>query len=388
MGREGSHEQRDAATGRRGGVTSGRTARSLVLLAAAIGCGSTTRAGSAIAEAGHDGTASAADAAPGADAASARHDSDAGSVGDLVREVPEFANRPYLLHAPGGVLSSTPTPVVVVFHGGGGNADGVVRMTCPGGDLTSDACIDDLADREGFLLVIPNGTGSLLAPNTRTWNAGGGTENWQCVSGVACMRGVDDVAYFDALLDDLAKIATIDTHRVYLTGISNGAAMSHRLACERSDRVAAIAPVAGGNQLSTGAACAPSRPVAVLAIHGTADPCWAFDGGPGACLQTDDKDKIDIPRTMHEWAARDGCGNTASVSDLDDADPGDGTTATVEDYPGCTGHAAVRLVKVADGGHTWPGGFQYLPASTIGPTTRDFRANELAWEFFREHPAP
>lgn len=309
-------------------------------------------------------------------------------VGNLVRDVPGFAGRPYILHAPGGGVPSTPTPVLIVFHGGGGNADGVVRMTCPGGDLASDACIDRLADREGFLLVIPNGTGTLVTPNTRTWNAGGGTANWQCVSGAACMRGIDDVAYFDALLDDVAAVATIDARRVHLTGISNGAAMSHRLACVRADRVAAIAPVAGGNQLSTGAACAPSRPVAVLAIHGTADPCWAFDGGPGACLQTDNKDKIDIPRTMREWAARDGCGDTPSVSVLDDADAADDTTASVEEYPGCAGGAAVRLVKIEAGGHTWPGGFQYLPVATVGPTTRDFRAHELMWDFFREHPAP
>jgi polyhydroxybutyrate depolymerase len=311
-----------------------------------------------------------------------------GTTGDLTREVPGFANRAYLLHPPGGVVPTKPAPVVIVFHGGGGNADGVVRMTCPGGDLASDACIDRLADREGFLLVIPNGTGTLLAPNTRTWNAGGGTANWQCVSGQACMRGIDDVAYFDALMADLATVATIDSRRVFLTGISNGAAMSHRLACERADAVAAIAPVAGGNQLTTGAPCTPSRPVSVLAIHGTADPCWAFDGGPGACLQTDNKDKIGIPRTMEEWAARDGCDATPTTTPLPDVAPDDGVTTTVEDYAGCAGDTAVRLMKIDGGGHTWPNGFQYLAPATIGITTRDFSANEAMWEFLAEHPIP
>lgn len=325
-----------------------------------------------------------------ADSSTVTPKADAGGgamTADLVRDVPGFANRPYILHAPGGLIPTTPAPVVIVFHGGGGNADGVVRMTCPLGTTGSPQCINRLADREGFLLVIPNGTGTLIAPNTRTWNAGGGTGNWQCVSGAACMRDVDDVAYFDALMADLATVATIDEHRVFLTGMSNGAAMSHRLACERADKVAAIAPVAGGNQLTTDAPCEPTRPVSVLAMHGTDDPCWVYTGGPGACLQTDNKDKIDIPRTMQEWAARNGCGDTPDVSDLPafSADP---THVFFDDYPDCDDGAAVRLVRIERGGHTWPGGFQYASEATIGFTTPYVLAQATMWEFFAAHPIP
>src|SRR5262245_1348699 len=108
-------------------------------------------------------------------------------------------------------------------------------MTCPGGDESREQCLLHLADREGFAVIIPDGTSGALL-DSRTWNAGGGQNGWKCVSGKACKEGVDDLAYFRALLDDVERAVGIDTRRVYSIGLSNGAAMSHRLACELSDR--------------------------------------------------------------------------------------------------------------------------------------------------------
>jgi polyhydroxybutyrate depolymerase len=260
------------------------------------------------------------------------------------------------------------------------------QITCPNGDLTSPGCMDALADREGFYVVYASGTPSPILPTAHTWNAGGGTGNWACVSGLACSSNVDDVAYVGALLDDLAGAYPVDPSRVFATGFSDGAAMVHRLGCELSSRIAAIAPVAGGDQYETSAACSPDRPVPVVEIHGTADPCWAFDGGSAACLARDGKDKIDIPTTVATWVTNDGCATTPALADVADTNPGDGTQTQSQAYGGCLSGADVVLYVVAGGGHTWPGGYQYGTPSQFGVTSQDFSANEVAWEFFATHP--
>ena len=119
--------------------------------------------------------------------------------------IPQFNKRPYGLHLPPAYSTQTPIPVVVVLHGGGGNADNAKKMTCPDGNAWSSGCMAGLADAEGFAVVYPNGTGSVVWESARTWNAGGGADGFQCVSGEACENGVDDVAYFDALYDERSE---------------------------------------------------------------------------------------------------------------------------------------------------------------------------------------
>lgn len=304
-------------------------------------------------------------------------------IGDNTRTLTAYPDRPYIAHVPS---MASAAPVVIVLHGGGSNGKGTIRLTCPRGVLASPRCLNALADREGFVVVYPNGTGTSAAPESRTWNAGGGSGDWQCVSGPACKNDVDDVAYIRAVIDDLAGAVAIDAQRIFATGISNGAAMAHRLGCELSDRIAAIAPVAGGNQFSTGGTCPITRPVSDLEIHGTSDPCWAFDGGASACLQMDDKDKISVPDTVGGWAKRDDCPGASKPNMLPDTNPDDGTTTTLTQYTPCKDGSEVMLLEITGGGHTWPGGFQYLPKADVGAVAMDFDANERMWTFFEHHP--
>jgi polyhydroxybutyrate depolymerase len=324
-------------------------------------------------------------------APSAYAQSDAGDGGvpanPLSRTVSGFPNRPYLLHLPGGSAPSAPAPVVLVLHGGAGSAAGMRQITCPNGDLTSSGCMDALADREGFYSVYPSGTPSPFVPNAHTWNAGGGTGTWECVSGLACSSNVDDIAYFNALLDDLAGSYPVDPRRVFATGFSDGAAMTHRLGCELSSRIAAIAPIAGGNQYETSAPCSPGSLVPVLEMHGTADPCWAFDGGTAACLAQDGKSKVDIPGSVAAWAQIDDCTGPPAVANLPDSDPTDGTQTQSQTYGTCHSGVGVVLYVIAGGGHTWPGGYQYGAVSEFGVTSQDFSANDVIWSFFAVHPA-
>lgn len=130
------------------------------------------------------------------------------------------------------------------------------------------------------------------------FNAGGGASGFDCIGASACEHGVDDIAYFKALLDDLAKKINVDTKRVFSTSLSNGGAMSHRLACELADRIAAIAPVSGANQFATAAVCTPSKLVPVLDIHGTGDPCWPFGGGSFECFGNLKQNLVGVQATM------------------------------------------------------------------------------------------
>lgn len=306
--------------------------------------------------------------------------------GDYVRNVPGWPDRPYDLHVPHTGGAAAPLPVVLVVHGGGGNSEAMEKLTCPGGDLASSGCFTNMADRMGFVVVYPNGTSHVVSGHAlRTWNAGGGEKGWSCISGVACKEDVDDIAYFQALLRDLHTVVNVDDRRIYATGISNGGAMVHRLACQLSGTIAAIAPVAGGNQFSAIADCQPERPVPVLEIQGTADPIWPYNGGPGSgisiILGASPGRKIAIPTTVADWATRDGCRGDAQRTTLPAA-VNDDTSVVRKVYPSCNRGADVVLYDVVNGGHAWPEGWQYFPVSLVGKTTGNLNANQVILDFF------
>jgi polyhydroxybutyrate depolymerase len=290
-----------------------------------------------------------------------------------------FADRPYRVFRPASHDPARPTPVVLVLHGGSGNAASAIDMSCPDGDLDRSACWHRVADRYGFVLVAPNGTRISPLSAQRVWNSGGGSNGWQCVSGPACVNGVDDVAYIREVLADLRRWMQVDAGAVFATGLSNGAALAHRLVCEMADELTAIAPVGGGNQLQTTRPCTPSRPVAILAIHGTADPCWTYVESEAACLATSGGRKIGIEDTMASWAQRYGC--TGVSSRLESDRDGDGLRSTELAWAGCS--ASLRLLRIEGGGHTYPDGRQYMAVSSIGPTLRDWGAERI-WGYFAE----
>ena len=297
--------------------------------------------------------------------------------GTYTRTMPAWPDRSYDVEVPGGFDGGAGYPVLLVLHGGGGNRSAARRTACPNGVLTSPNCLDALALARGYLVVMPDGTGATLLPNERTWNSGGGANGWQCVSGNACKSNVDELGYFTDLLDDLASVVPADLSRVYSTGLSNGASMSERLGCQFPN-VRAIAVVAGGNQYSTTQSCAAVK--SVLEIHGTADPCWPFDGGAVSCLDTNPGSKISVAQTLALWSANDGCDGGETDTALPDS-TNDGTN-TVHRVFAC-GAASLELYEVVDGGHTWPGGFPY--SNMVGITATDWAANPVILDFFDSH---
>ncbi len=307
---------------------------------------------------------------------------------EAVCQVPGWPDRDYILQLPANYDPGRRYPLILALHGGGGDKEGANPLTCEDGDEASPNCLTQVAEREGFIIAFPDGTANALG--FRTWNQGGAGDNTlQCP--YACEQGIDDVAYFRALLDDIAAVASVEPRRIYATGFSNGAGMSHRLACELSDRLAAVAPVSGANQFAGAAPCTPSRPVPILAIHGRTVPCWPYDGGEGTCLEVQEGNYVPVEPSMigsteaPGWALRNGCDPAPLRAPLDDI-VDDGTSATLTTFASCAADTA--LITVEGAGHTWPGGDQYLKVETIGGVSRDFSASERIVAFFAEQALP
>ena len=277
--------------------------------------------------------------------------------------------RSYILHVPKDAVTS-PWPVVINFHGGGSSASGQQAYSR----------MDAVADREGFLVVYPNGTGG-IADRLLTWNAG-------ACCGYATRNKVDDVGFVRALIDDLETHAEIDRTRIYATGLSNGAMMAYRLAAEAPGLVAAIAPVAGALALPG----EPKRPVPILHIHSVDDTRALYAGGlgPPYPLTTIRVQHPAVEKLLADWAEHSGCPREPSS---EPAIHGRGSssahTATRMTYGPCKEGVEVVLWKLTGAGHVWPGAStDYLSkvlgsqAKVLGPATDVIDANTQMWQFF------
>ncbi len=267
--------------------------------------------------------------------------------------------RYYELHVPQSYNPGTPTPVILNFHGGGGNPESERTISL----------MDESSERYGYIVVYPQGTGAkfrLINRHGYTWNAG------SCC-GWAMKHHIGDVAYTNALLDDLEAHFNVDKKRVFATGISNGAMMCFRLACQLSNRIAAIAPISGTMGYS---GCRPPRPVSVIYFQGTADKFMPFNGGKGR-LPGEYFESVD--QTIAFWRQQDKITGPPRVVHR-------GQATGYYYGPGADG-SEVALWVIKGGGHTWPGGqYGFLGKRVLGAITHDISANDLMWQFFQQHP--
>ena len=263
-----------------------------------------------------------------------------------------------------------PAPLVIVLHGN----------TQTGADMKLRTSWSLVASRERFGVVYPDGLNHAwadLRPASKR-------------AGRVPPAGTDDVAFFVKLIGKFVADGSADPKRVYITGLSNGGAMTMTAACARADLFAAAASVIVSLTDELARGCHPSRPVPMLVMNGTADPLIPFGGGKGASRFAVDG-FWSTPNTLAFWRRINGCqSEDAAVTDIGDRDPADQSTVTrIESH--CPRGQDVVLYRVNDGGHRMPGAFsdaRFPRAATafLGPQNHDIDGAETIWAFFSKFP--
>jgi len=231
-----------------------------------------------------------------------------------------------------------------------------------------------LADTHQFLVAYPAGYG-------RFWN-----DHRNDGRSEAHRKNIDDVGFLRALITHLDQKHGVDRRRIFVTGISNGGFMSLRVACEMSDLVRAVAAVTAQMPAGSLEKCRPARPVAVLFINGTEDPLVPYEGGVVKVFGRERGQILSTEESVEFWQQQNRCRSQTASRALPDADPADGSRVEEIDFDQCEKGVRVRLLKVFGGGHTWPGGMQYLRAERVGRTNLDLDAARVIWDFFRSWP--
>lgn len=275
----------------------------------------------------------------------------------------EGRERYVLLYKPAG-LADGPAPLVLAFHGGGGVPENMV-------DLSG---FNELADRLGFLVAYPSGSGS--TPTRLFWNI--------LLSGTyATVNELDDLGFVSNVIDKVSAMAPVDPKRIYAAGFSQGGMLCYRLACDPdlSSRIAAIA-VVGATMTVASDDCRGSRPVPLISFHGKQDPFSKFAGGiADKAPRNDLVPRPGVEESILNWVRRGGLPETPSAS-------GASGSAVMQQYgPDARGFQVVSWV-FEDGGHTWPGSAGNLPEWMMGKVNKEVDATLLIWDFFKSHPLP
>jgi polyhydroxybutyrate depolymerase len=268
------------------------------------------------------------------------------------------------------LADARPAPLVIVLHGN----------TQTGADMASRTSWPAVAKREHFTVLFPDGL-------NRAW---ADLRSNEMRSGRTPPEGTDDVAFIAKLVDKYVADGTADPRRIYVTGLSNGGAMTMTLACKRADLFAAAASVIMNFTDEIANACQPSRPVPMLVMNGTADPLIPFEGGRGTSRFAVDG-FWSAEKTIAFWRKVNGCEDgDATTADLADKDPNDQSTVTLISSRCPAGRDAL-LYRVNDGGHRMPGGFSdtrfaRLVSFIFGPQNHDIDGAETIWAFFKRFP--
>jgi polyhydroxybutyrate depolymerase len=274
--------------------------------------------------------------------------------------------RNYLLHVPPQARTARPLPLVISFHGAGSNAEVMKAYTR----------MDAASDRDGYVVVYPNGSSGFQG-RFLTWNAG------NCCGPAAAFQ-IDDVGFALAVLDDVSSRVAIDSKRIYATGLSNGAMMAYRFAAEASERIAAVAGVAGTMSV---ARFAPRRPVPLMHIHSTSDHIARYDGGfgPPSTIADTRMFHASVEDMLRKWLDFDGCAlKPSSVETVAGrtATADEGHTAIRRIYSPCREGTEVVLWQLSGAGHVWPGGIRDYNPELLGTGTAVIDANTEIWKFF------
>ena len=254
---------------------------------------------------------------------------------DLVRD--------YIVHIPSSYDNKVPIPLVLCFHGYGGTASGI-----------SYTNFNDVSDTANFIVVYPQGT---LLKRKSHWNVGGWTLDSK----------IDDVGFISSLLDSLSERYNINQSRIYSTGMSNGGYMSFLLACQLSDRIAAIASVTGSMTPQTYNLCNPQRPIPVLQIHGTNDQKVPYKGNR--------KWSLSINKVLEYWINHNNCDITPLEMSFPDINNSDESNVHRLSWLNGDNSVITDHIIVNGGGHDWFGVWGNM----------DINSTAEIWKFFSQY---
>jgi len=264
----------------------------------------------------------------------------------------------YKIHIPKKYSTGQPMPLLLALHGGGG-------------DMSIQATEDyyhqiSKSESRGFIVVFPNGPSAFASGKLATWNAG-------LCCGYARDNKIDDVAFLKEVIAKTRRQLSIDSQRIFATGMSNGAMMAYRLACELPDTIRAIAAVAGTDNTST---CEPKKPISILHIHAKNDGHVLYTGGAGKHAFKDRSaitEYRSVPSTIERWRILNKCeARTERVLEA--------KAVYCDRHPDCADGTRLQLCVTEDGGHSWPGGSKVR--MTGDKPSMAISANDVMWAFF------
>ena len=274
------------------------------------------------------------------------------------------ARRSYLVHIPSGYNPQNSLPLVVVIHGAFDTAQGMEKFSG----------FSDLADRENFIVMYPNGMGILGF--FQHWNAG------HCC-GKAASDHVDDVGFVAAAIEDVSARLKIDTDRIYMVGFSNGGMLTYRFAAERGDLLAAFAPLAasiGGKPSDEEPEWRipdPIRPLSMITFHGLADDDITYEGGVSR-HRGGTRTFWPVEKSVEFWVRHNGCNPQAASTDLNSG------RVHIKSWGVCRNDTEVVLYLIENWGHVWPGKYFTADLAADDPL-KNFDAAEIIWDFFKSH---
>ena len=261
--------------------------------------------------------------------------------------------RNYTLNLPPDYYDSSGFSLVIALHGGGGSPSQFERTSF----------LTDKSKASGFIVVYPEGTGII-----KTWNAG-------TCCGSAITHQINDVKFISQLIDQLIAVYKINPKKVYATGHSNGGMMCYRLACELSNKIAAIA--ANSSTMVLTSACNPARAMPVLHLHSKLDQHVIYTGGPGDGISGVYCPPLDS--VLNVFSLKNSCSNPSQVIFSNNL-------YTFKKWSSCTNNVSIQYYLTNDGGHGWPGGLPGGPNSDTPSIA--INADDLLWEFFQQYQLP
>jgi polyhydroxybutyrate depolymerase len=255
--------------------------------------------------------------------------------------VDQGQNRTYFLHTPTTDTPTHPEPLIVALHGSG----------MQGQEMAEKTALNQLADREGFVVVYPDGL-------KKKWNVSGKAPE-------------DNVAFVHALIHQVENARSIDRQRIYIVGLSNGGILAQKLACEGPHEIAAIATVAASLPTQFSAHCQTQKPIAILMVNGTDDTVVPWLGGASPAIHVGRNLSVpSIPAVIDFWQQHNVCPAPAPVQAI-------GDRVEVTSYANCQAQSEVMLVALKGAGHIWSGGG--YGQSAFGDTT------DRVWQFLQRH---